>query len=135
MGTIPLGCTTSGNGVEGALALSSSEERPYSVQKVETALESADLQVRLFTLAAGEVIPWHYHSNVADVFVGLEGVVLVETRAPRGRHTLRPGEHCHVPAKTAHQVSGLDGAPCRFALTQGVGAYDFVPVGGAGTGT
>ncbi len=103
----------------------------YEVQDVETALESADLQVRLFTLAAGQVIPWHFHSNVADVFVGLEGVTLVETRAPRASYELGPGQHCLVPPKTAHQVSGKDGQACRFALTQGVGAYDFVPVGGS----
>ncbi len=103
---------------------------PYQVKDIAAVLESADLQVRLFTLAAGQIIPWHYHSTVADVFVGLEGVTLVETRAPRARFELQPGQHRLVPAKTAHQVCGRDGRACRFALTQGVGAYDFVAVGG-----
>lgn len=103
---------------------------PYQVKDIETALDSPELQVRLFTLSAGQVIPWHYHSNVADVFVGLEGVTLIETRAPKARFELKPGQHCQVPPKTAHQVCGKDGQACRFALTQGVGAYDYVPVGG-----
>lgn len=102
----------------------------YEVQDVETAFESADLQVRLFTLAAGQVIPWHFHSKVSDVFVGLEGITRVETRAPKAIYELQPGQHCLVPPKTAHQVCGKDGQACRFALTQGVGDYDFVPVGG-----
>ncbi|MEO1193292.1 MAG: cupin domain-containing protein [Pseudomonadota bacterium] len=110
--------------------MSDSETRPYQVERIETAWESADLLVRLFTLDAGQEVPWHYHSAVADIFVGLEGVVVVETRAPRTRRLLHPGEHCQVAPKTAHRVSGLDGARCRFALTQGVGDYDFVRIGG-----
>ncbi|GAB5375885.1 MAG: hypothetical protein AcusKO_23470 [Acuticoccus sp.] len=102
---------------------------PYAVAHVETVIESADLQVRLFTLAAGQTIPWHFHSNVADAFIGVDGVTVVETRAPRARHELHKGEHVVVPPHTAHQVSGKDGAPCRFALTQGIGSYDFVPIG------
>ncbi len=108
-----------------------SKALPYQVQEVEPVFEDETLKVRLFSLAAGQEIPWHYHSQVADVFVGLEGVTVVETRAPRARHELRPGKHCVVPARTAHRVSGKESQPCRFALTQGVGSYDFVAVGGA----
>src|SRR5262249_7178954 len=32
--------------------------------------------------------------------------------------------------KTAHCVHGKDGGPCRYMLVQGVGVYDFMPVGG-----
>ena len=109
--------------------MTAGEGLPYEVEDVEVVAETDDLKVRLFTLAAGQVIPWHYHSSVADIFVGLEGVTLVEAKAPRGHHELAPGQHCLVPAKTAHRVSGRDGGPCRFALTQGVVHYDFVANG------
>jgi hypothetical protein len=36
-----------------------------------------------------------------------------------------------VPAKRAHRVTGKDGGRCRFAILQGIGTYDFQPVGGA----
>jgi hypothetical protein len=34
-----------------------------------------------------------------------------------------------VPPKTAHEVTGKDGAACRFNIIQGVGEYDYIPVG------
>lgn len=111
--------------------MTASEAVPYSVSNVEVVAEAEGLVVRIFTLAEGEAIPWHFHNAVMDIFVGLVGVTQVETRAPRGRHELSPGQHCTVPPKTAHRVSGKDGGACRFALTQGVGDYDFVPVGQA----
>ena len=33
----------------------------YQVKKVEPVVVSNDVQVRVFTLAHGDVIPWHYH--------------------------------------------------------------------------
>ena len=39
-----------------------------------------------------------------------------------------------VPPKTAHEVAGKDGAGCRFAIVQGVGVHDFIPVGDGGEG-
>ena len=37
--------------------------RNYTVKSVETVLEAADVKARIFTLAPGDVIPWHYHSD------------------------------------------------------------------------
>jgi hypothetical protein len=59
----------------------------------------------------------------------LEGPMVVETRAPREIFELRPGGTCVVPAKRAHRVTGKNGGPCKFGVLQGVGVYDFNPVG------
>ncbi|MEM7172810.1 MAG: cupin domain-containing protein, partial [Pseudomonadota bacterium] len=95
-----------------------------------------DMRARVFTLAAGQCIPWHYHSEVTDSFVCLTGRLVVETRAPHHTYELAPGERCAVPPMTAHFVHGPAGdngtfAPVQFHIVQGVGSYDFVPVGGA----
>jgi len=45
-------------------------------------------------------------------------------------HRLQPGERCAVASKTAHYVHGEGDRPCKFMLVQGVGIYDFMPVGG-----
>ena len=67
--------------------------------------------------------------NYFDVeLYDVEGRVVVETRAPRARHVLAPGEHCVVPPKTAHRASGEDGERCRFTIVQGVGEYDYIPI-------
>lgn len=103
--------------------------RLYTVEDRQVIAETPELRVTRFTLAPGEVIPWHYHSNVTDTFFCLEGALEVETRAPRACHQLAPGDQCAVPPKTAHVVSNKSGARARFVIVQGVGAYDFVPVG------
>src|SRR6478752_7621630 len=54
----------------------------YSVKDVETVMAGKDVRVRLFTLAPGEVIPWHSHSEIADEFFVLDGELTVETRRP-----------------------------------------------------
>ena len=96
----------------------------------ETVMEGADMRAVVLTLAAGECVPWHYHSGITDSFVCLEGPMVVETRAPRATHVLQAGQRCVVPPKTAHVVHGVDDGPCKFMVLQGVGVYDNVAVGG-----
>jgi len=103
---------------------------PLSVTGLETVMEGADMRALLLTLAPGECVPWHYHSDTMDQFFCLVGPMIVETRAPRAEYELQSGESCTVPPKTAHYVHGKDNGPCRFLLLQGVGAYDNIPVGG-----
>jgi quercetin dioxygenase-like cupin family protein len=102
----------------------------YEIAGRELVAEGADLRVSVLTLDAGQCVPWHYHSEITDSFVCLEGPMIVETRAPRREYRLLPGQRCAVPPKTAHYVHGENAGPCKFLIAQGVGVYDFVPVGG-----
>ncbi len=95
----------------------------------ERIMEGTDMRASVLTLAAGECVPWHYHSEITDRFFCLEGPMVVETRAPRTLNELRPGETCAVPPRTAHIVRGKDSGPCKFLLLQGVGIYDNVAIG------
>jgi quercetin dioxygenase-like cupin family protein len=110
------------------------EHLPYQIAGRELVSEAEGLRVQILTLGPGERVPWHCHSVVTDIFIGLEGTTVIETRAPRARRELGPGGTCVVPPKTAHEVTGKDGAGCRFTIVQGVGVYDFIPVGGDGEG-
>jgi quercetin dioxygenase-like cupin family protein len=101
----------------------------YEIADRELVAEGADLRVQVLTLAAGQCVPWHYHSEIADTFVCLEGPMVVETRVPRNDYLLMPGQRCAVPPRTAHYVHGQADGPCKFLIVQGVGVYDFVPVG------
>ncbi|MBX6320472.1 MAG: cupin domain-containing protein [Rhodospirillaceae bacterium] len=102
----------------------------YEVADYEVVAETPDLRMVVLTLAAGQEVPWHWHSTVADHFFCMRGPMTVETRAPREVFELGPGDTCVVPARRAHRVAGRDGGPCKFALLQGVGPYDFIPAGG-----
>ena len=94
-------------------------------------MEGQDMRAVVLTLAAGECVPWHFHSDITDSFICLEGPMSVEIRAPRAVHVLLPGQRCEVPPKTAHYVRGKDGGPCKIHVLQGVGEYDNVAVGGS----
>ena len=103
--------------------------RNYEVERLVTVAETDTLRVRLYTLAAGQEVPWHYHSHVTDTFFCLEGTLSVETRSAERHCVLGAGESCAVPPMTAHRVTGHGGSRVRFLIVQGVGTYDFRPVG------
>ena len=102
----------------------------YEVADYEILAETPELRMVVLTLAPGQEVPWHWHSNVVDRFFCMQGPMVVETRAPREVVELNAGETCAVPAKQAHRVTGKDGGPCKFGVLQGIGVYDFNPVGG-----
>jgi quercetin dioxygenase-like cupin family protein len=98
----------------------------YTVKDIELVAEAKDLRAQIFTLAPGEEIPWHWHSQITDRFFCLAGTLRIETRAPRADERIAVGGIYAVPPKTAHRSSnGDDGEDCRFLLLQGVGDYDF----------
>lgn len=101
----------------------------YPLAGRELVAEGTDLRVQVLTLDPGQCVPWHFHNEVTDSFVCLDGPMVVETRAPRHEYRLAVGGRCAVPPKTAHYVHGENDGPCRFLIVQGVGVYDFVPVG------
>jgi quercetin dioxygenase-like cupin family protein len=110
------------------------EVRPYVQAEIanrESVMEGTDMRVSVLTLDAGQCIPWHYHSEIIDSFVCLEGPMVVETRAPRAEYVLAPGERCEVPPMVAHYVHGKNDGPFKFLIIQGVGIYDNIAVGGA----
>jgi quercetin dioxygenase-like cupin family protein len=102
----------------------------YRVKAIEPVMVDRDVQARLFTLAPGETIPWHFHSAVTDWYFVLEGTLSIETRVPSDRRLVPLGASHQIPPKTAHLISNPSAADTRFLLVQGVGTYDFVRVGG-----
>jgi quercetin dioxygenase-like cupin family protein len=87
----------------------------YTISGCELVAEGADLRVQVLTLAAGQCVPWHYHTEISDSFVCLEGPMVVETRAPRHVYRLLPGERCAVPPKSAHYATARPAAPADFS--------------------
>ena len=102
----------------------------YTVKSIEPVAVGSDVQVRLFTLAPGETIPWHFHSAVTDWYFVLQGALSIETRAPADHQLLEMGGTYRIPPKTAHLVANRSDSDTRFLLVQGVGPYDFLRVGG-----
>ena len=99
--------------------------RNYTVKSVETVLEAADVKARIFTLAPGDVIPWHHHSETTDYYFVLSGKLTLDTRTPQDHRTLAVGEHYQISAANPHMVSNRGETDCQFLLLQGVGKYDW----------
>ena len=98
----------------------------YAVKNIETIAEGSDVRGRFYTLAPGDVIPWHFHSHVTDWYFCLAGTLRIETRAPRADERITVGGRYAISPKTAHRISnGGTDEDCRFLLLQGVGTYDF----------
>lgn len=102
----------------------------YDVQKIAVVAAGAGFQVREFTVAPGEEIPWHYHSEVTDWCYCLEGEVVAQTRdrpatAKVSTMRLKPGQSCRIEPGRVHRLTSGGEAVCRYLLVQAGGAYDF----------
>lgn len=102
----------------------------YSVERVAVVTEGPDVQVREFTVAPGEEVPWHYHTKVTDWCYCLEGVVSAETRMASARDQvtalrLVPGQSCRIEPGIEHRLTNGGDVVCRYLLVQGGGHYDF----------
>jgi len=99
----------------------------HQVKNVESVVVGTDVQARVFKLAPGDVIPWHYHGVSTDHYFVLRGTLTIETRAPDTRQALGLGERFKITPGTAHRISNEAPADCQFLLVQGVGKYDWHP--------
>ena len=86
---------------------------------------TADVRVRVNTLAPNEGTPWHWHSVVTDTVFCLEDGLVVVHRAPDERVALRPGERTDVAPGRVHRVLNTTARPLRYLLIQATGKYDF----------
>ena len=98
----------------------------YSVKNIEVVAKGVDVQARIFTLAPGEVIPWHHHSESTDHYFVLGGTLTINTQKPDDTHILEIGGRYKIMSGTAHLISNRGMTDCLFLLVQGVGKYDFV---------
>ncbi len=76
-------------------------------------------------LEAGEATAWHFHTEVTDRMLCLEGSIAVEYQDPEERIMLACGERCEVAVKRRHRVVNLSSETAKYLLVQGVGRYDF----------
>ncbi|MGI9336044.1 MAG: cupin domain-containing protein [Gammaproteobacteria bacterium] len=109
-------------------ANSQATSNEYELESRELVAQSDGLRVQVLTLGPGHCVPWHKHTNITDSFFCLDGPMVIETRGPDTSVELEAGDRASVPAGQPHFVSPKEGGRCKFAIVQGVGEYDFVPV-------
>ena len=106
----------------------SSKTANYSVKNIETVIVGTDVQARVFTLAPGESIPWHYHKESTDHYFVLEGTLTINSGKPEDTYTLTVGKAHKITPGTPHLIANKSKEDCRFLLLQGVGSYDWIKV-------
>lgn len=93
-------------------------------------LETEEVRVRILALEEKDATAWHFHTQVTDRMLCLEGSIAVEYENPRERVELAPGERCEVVVERIHRVVNLSPGIAKYLLVQGVGRYDFNRVPG-----
>ena len=82
--------------------------------------------VRVMELDHGASTKWHYHTEVTDYFVCLNGAIKVEVNNPDESVVLHPGQRAEITPPQVHRVSNAYPEKSEYLLVQGVGTYDFV---------
>ncbi len=91
----------------------------------EVILETGNVRVRILVLDPGEATAWHFHSEVTDRMLCLQGLIAVEYQGPRQSVELACGERCEVAVTRVHRVVNMLPETAKYLLVQGVGRYDF----------
>ncbi len=91
----------------------------------EVILETEDVRVRILTLDVGQATAWHFHSEVTDKMLCLQGQIAIESQNPQERVELHPGGRCEVTVERVHRVVNTGSDIAKYLLVQGVGRYDF----------
>lgn len=100
----------------------------YQVKNIEPVMTGSDVRGRLFTLAPGDVIPWHCHVKTADHYFVLQGELTVSTRQPEETQTMGVGRNYRIEPGRPHLIANRSAADCQFLLLQGVGTADWVKI-------
>lgn len=113
---------------DSGISSGASREGVYQAESRITLAEVPGLRVRQLRLAAGQCVPWHYHSDITDRFFCMQGPICVKTRDPVDEFILAAGETVAIPPGRPHYAAGVDLRACQFMIVQGVGTYDYVPL-------
>ncbi len=100
----------------------------YEVERRETHAERNGFRINELQISTTQKVPWHYHSEIKDVFYVLVGEITVYMREPKEAVVLGPSESYAVEPKRPHLVTNSGSDSATFLVLQGVGEYDYIPL-------
>jgi quercetin dioxygenase-like cupin family protein len=101
----------------------------YEVERRAYHAERPGFRINELQISPTQQVPWHYHSNIQDTFYVIQGRLRLFLRDPKEEVSLGPGDTYSVRARRPHLVTNGGDASATFLVLQGVGEYDFVPLG------
>jgi quercetin dioxygenase-like cupin family protein len=102
----------------------------YEVERRALHAERPGFRISELQISPKQRVPWHYHTNVRDTFYVIEGHIRIFLREPKEEVRLGPSETYSVRPRRPHLVANGGDASATFLVLQGVGEYDYVPLGG-----
>jgi len=103
-------------------------EPPYEVERSARHAERPGFRINELEISPGQMVPWHYHTNIQDTFYVLQRRICVSRRDPEEEVRLVPGETYTVRARRPHLVTNAGDGSAVFLVLQGLGEYDFKPL-------
>jgi len=106
----------------------SDNDIPLANSKVlyETLLTEEDYTVSRTTVRAGGETQWHYHTDVRDRFVVVQGVLTVETKVDEVIDSTHVRDHYTVEPGVLHHVRNQTSDDVVYIMIQSGGARDIV---------
>ena len=103
----------------------------YEVERRAEHAARPGFRITELQLSATQKVPWHYHNNVADTFYVLEGELRIFLQQPKEEVRLAPGQTFTAAPRRPHLVTNAGSQSVTFLVLQGIGLYDYVPIGSA----
>lgn len=94
----------------------------------EILLETENVLVRRMSLAPNEIAPLHFHTQVHEHIVCLNGKIAVAVKNDNFEAILLPGQSIYIQPAISHQIKNEFDSVSQYLLTQSGGAYDFCDV-------
>lgn len=101
----------------------------YEVEHRALHAERPGFRISELQISPSQTVPWHYHNNIHDTFYVIEGQIRLFLREPTEDVWLGPCDTYSVTPRRPHSVANGGDGPATFLVLQGVGDYDYVPLG------
>ena len=101
----------------------------YEVERRAEHAARPGFRITELELSPEQKVPWHYHNNVADTFYVLEGELRIFLQEPKQEVRLSRGQTFTAAPRRPHLVTNPGTTSATFLVLQGIGEYDFVPLG------
>jgi len=101
----------------------------YEVERRTSHAERPGFRINELQISRTQQVPWHYHTNIQDTFYVIEGCLRLFLRDPKEEVRLGPGDTFSVRPRRPHLVANGGDVSATFLVLQGIGEYDFVPLG------
>jgi quercetin dioxygenase-like cupin family protein len=101
----------------------------YEVERRALYGDRPGFRISELQISPTQKVPWHLHNNIDDTFYVIAGKIRLFLREPDEDLPLAPGDSYRVKAGRAHLVTNDGDTSATFVVLQGIGEYDYVPLG------